>query len=435
MPLQRERFLTPEDLRHGERIAIYGAGGKGRTALARILATVPVRFEFFIDSFSAGEVDERPVLQLDDAAARLDRQTHVIVASQFWQEIVDQLEARGIRHYSIYDPNLDLLASQQQLFACIVRGVAALEKFGAVYERPGDLPEGARLLVLHESAAYTPLNLPGTCWEGRLEPGDPALPQRYAALPNHDILALIPASIHHHAFFQRMLTALPGGTDVLLHSRHPRKALAYVAEDCGTVFIPVPKCASTSLMRRIKEVSRDSGRDTGVNRGIVHGFSSPHDDYQYIDLDAFPFSRYFTFSFVRDPVQRLRSLYWNRNKEGPWLHSHIKGGVDPSIEEFAEFVIACPDGLADVHFESQHRLLTDSHGRLVADFVGSIENFHADWERLTQAHPVLGRVAHLNRSMRRAAMPEITQELRERLEARYALDYRLLPPLAGKATP
>jgi hypothetical protein len=92
-------------------------------------------------------------------------------------------------------------------------------------------------------------------------------------------------------------------------------------------------------------------------------------------LEALAGSSVLRFFVWRDPVERLRSAYWDKIRLG---HDHspewdqwraairdafsMQPDQEISFDRFAEFVCALPDHLRDPHFMSQHRLV-------LADFV------------------------------------------------------------------
>ena len=96
---------------------------------------------------------------------------------------------------------------------------------------------------------------------------------------------------------------------------------------------------------------------------------------------------YFKFAFVRNPWDRLVSCYCNKlSKYGRGL----KLPVDKDIElypgmpfaDFVEAVHTIPDSEANIHFQSQYKVICGSGGDrpILADFVGRYENLQADFD-------------------------------------------------------
>jgi hypothetical protein len=95
---------------------------------------------------------------------------------------------------------------------------------------------------------------------------------------------------------------------------------------------------------------------------------------------------YFKFAFVRNPWDRLVSLYWDKfakNGPGVRLPEHVEVVLYPGMPfaEFVEAVYAIPDRDANIHFKSQYRTICGP-GRdkpVMADFIGRFENLAADF--------------------------------------------------------
>lgn len=95
---------------------------------------------------------------------------------------------------------------------------------------------------------------------------------------------------------------------------------------------------------------------------------------EYVDLgyvDAATFDRYFKFSFVRNPWDRLVSEYRYLGFDGKTPFSTF---VKESLAETDEY--------SDIarHVCPQIDFLTDAGGKLVVDFVGRFESFNDDFD-------------------------------------------------------
>jgi hypothetical protein len=110
-------------------------------------------------------------------------------------------------------------------------------------------------------------------------------------------------------------------------------------------------------------------------------------------ISADDFSRYFKFSFVRNPWSRILSEYRYRN-----YFKHL------SFRDFVLNKLPKP-GWDDKyrHVMPQYDMLHDDQGNLLVDFVGRFENLQADFDtvcrRLEIAH---SKVPHQNKSDKRS---------------------------------
>lgn len=92
---------------------------------------------------------------------------------------------------------------------------------------------------------------------------------------------------------------------------------------------------------------------------------------------------HFKFAFVRNPWDRLLSCYLQKIVSDPLIVRRKQMNLNPPgterfysgmpFAEFVEAVHATPDEKANSHFRSQHTVVCDPQGRVMADFVGRFE--------------------------------------------------------------
>jgi chondroitin 4-sulfotransferase 11 len=149
------------------------------------------------------------------------------------------------------------------------------------------------------------------------------------------------------------------------------------------------------------------------------------------------YEEYFKFAFVRNPWDRLVSCYCNK------LSGHGRGlklPADNDIElypgmpfaEFVEAVHAIPDSEANIHFESQHKVICGSGGDkpILTDFVGRFENLKSDFyvvaKRIGGSQNL--ELPHILRSRRRKSRPYTDfydHRLRDLVRERYQDDIEI----------
>lgn len=160
------------------------------------------------------------------------------------------------------------------------------------------------------------------------------------------------------------------------------------------VFIRIFKTGSTSVAEMLLPYARWRERAAyghGLTKRAIVGFNLltglQHNGMKHITgyhkfakarevrakLGAERFDRYFSFSFVRNPYDRLVSLYFHlkRLTQHP-LHEKVKGMEFPDYVEWG--LEQSPDLLLDS--------LTDADGRLLLDHVGRLETFAADVQQV-----------------------------------------------------
>lgn len=147
---------------------------------------------------------------------------------------------------------------------------------------------------------------------------------------------------------------------------HPRRYYLFV--DRELAYISTAKVACTSLKTVMME-------PYGIHKRVHNAW--PH---IYLDALAEEHQGFFTFSFVRNPFDRLVSGY--RDKIFAKASDVAFYGDIPTNISFATFVhevVKRPDCLLNGHFQSQYYKLYQD-GKLLVDYLGRFENLDADWQ-------------------------------------------------------
>lgn len=171
------------------------------------------------------------------------------------------------------------------------------------------------------------------------------------------------------------------------------------------IYLAVPRVATKSVRAVIADLL---GIKTNVS---MYAVSFPHVDKNRIREH---YADYFKFGFVRDPWDRVASVYFGKVRPGKyvlylprltmlpiritWFYTllsklgkdrvstpFLKGPLitpDISFDEFVALVANTADADLDPHLRAQHTFLTDDQGRLIPDFVGRSENIGEDFEKV-----------------------------------------------------
>ena len=134
-----------------------------------------------------------------------------------------------------------------------------------------------------------------------------------------------------------------------------------------TIFIHIPKTAGVSLAKAIYgDVTLEGHRSFYFNSIALN-----------IKNEV-----YFSFSFVRNPFDRLYSAYKFLNEGG--MNHLDKLAFQTHLSEFEDFEDLILNGLNKkliyqiTHFIPQHEYLCDKSGSILVDFIGRFENLDKD---------------------------------------------------------
>lgn len=173
-----------------------------------------------------------------------------------------------------------------------------------------------------------------------------------------------------------------------------------ICREFNCLFVHIPKTAGQSVEQFFMDrlhLDWDRDRETLLlqsngdrSRGtekLAHLSASEYVECGYVSREEY--SRYFKFSFVRNPWSRILSEYRYRN-----YFSH---------RSFRDFVLnKLPQpGWDDKyrHVMPQYDMLHDRHGNLLVDFVGRFESLQQDFDAVCEKLGITGSgLPHRNRS-------------------------------------
>jgi hypothetical protein len=136
-------------------------------------------------------------------------------------------------------------------------------------------------------------------------------------------------------------------------------------------------------------------------------------------------SRYFSFSFVRNPWDRLVSVYSRPDPD--MVEQAQAAGIDLLGLPFDQFLDRVGK-TSHIHVLPQHEFITDSSGRPLVDLVGRFESLQGDFKGLCRTLGAACELPHANASAARRAADYrsyYTSETKAIVAQRYATDVRL----------
>ncbi len=165
-----------------------------------------------------------------------------------------------------------------------------------------------------------------------------------------------------------------------LRSRPYDPPVYFRSKNHQLIYVVNPKCGCSSIKNAIMV-------DNGIKLNTEH-YDNIHAvgrDYNFEVSNPTPYLNHHFFSFVRNPFDRIRSLYINKFldytkiSQSKFEYKIYLGGILKQDDDFASFIkkiSIIPRRLADRHFKSQTQLLYHESPKL--DFIGKLETFESD---------------------------------------------------------
>lgn len=204
--------------------------------------------------------------------------------------------------------------------------------------------------------------------------------------------------------------------DQIARQRETRSASSYKPfDDKQAIFVHIPKCAGIA-----------------VNHALFGNLAGGHTTLDhYIDIfEPGAFQRYFKFTFVRNPWDRLVSAYHFLKAGGMnrWDKDFYARELS-HLPDFRSFVLEWlkPDKLyRHHHFTPQYHYLFDRYFKVGVDYIGQLENIESDFSEVARCIGTVADLGRANRSRRSDYKDYYDQETREHVALVYAADISLL---------
>lgn len=196
---------------------------------------------------------------------------------------------------------------------------------------------------------------------------------------------------------------------VLIYKYHGTYSrIAYIVNlEKKVLYLFNPKVASSSIKASMLQLEKP---EYNVDYNRVHTETLPWTK-NITDKNRFRnyYKKYFKFTFVRNPYERLVSCYENKyhtdkksvGKTLCGLHfdSYLLGilKTDRGFSNFVIRVCLIPDRLADEHFRSQYFQFYTEDGKCLADYIGHFENVETEYEIIRQKYG-FEKLPHYNKA-------------------------------------
>lgn len=182
------------------------------------------------------------------------------------------------------------------------------------------------------------------------------------------------------------------------------------------IFIHIPKVAGISIEQTLFKEK--------VGHQKVNSF---------LKEDKDKFKNYFSFSFVRNPYDRLASAYFFLKNGG--RNEYDKKWSDANLvnfHSFKEFIYALKSPLIQkqmnsiIHFHSQSSFVCDEDGKLAVNYIGKFENIEEDFKYVCNKIGVKCTLLHENKTTKKKDYSEYyTIEMKNIVYDVYKNDFEL----------
>lgn len=197
-----------------------------------------------------------------------------------------------------------------------------------------------------------------------------------------------------------------------IHLLNDKENLLYSFKNTKTVFIHIPKTAGISLINAIY----------GDVKGGGH-----RSFYFYKYIFGAELKEFFSFSFVRNPYQRIYSAY-NYLKSGG-INLHDKKAFKMHLYKYKNFKDFILNGLNQkiikeiIHFTPQSNFICDSSDNILIDFVGKFEYLSKDINHIENRMNLSLSLPYLNKS--KSNNDIFDDEVRSKIFDIYKRDFKI----------
>jgi len=198
------------------------------------------------------------------------------------------------------------------------------------------------------------------------------------------------------------------------------------------LFIHIPKTAGTSIEKTLDIYGdwRKENREILFGRiesGELKNIGLKTDFLQHVtiaeaqEISCIP-QDYFSFSFIRNPWDRMVSIYSNPDNNLVWKARRM--GIDLLDLSFEEFVLEI-GRINHVHLTEQYKFICDEQYRLQVDFLGRFENLLEDYSIICEKVGLNTQFTHANKSEHLSYKNYYNANTKRIIEDRYEADIEL----------
>lgn len=208
------------------------------------------------------------------------------------------------------------------------------------------------------------------------------------------------------------------------------KAYIMISHSYRCIFVEIPKTGSTSIKALIGHPPKSHLNICQIQYNMMHNWTHyggrknrilaslylllPEKKRNEIGIKQF--ETYFKFGFVRNPWDRVVSLYLR--KQGLQMSEKM------SFDEFVQWIqYSSSTCIHPVPHVNQLDWLVDPHGNVLVDFIGRFERLNDDWNIISEKLKIRKDLPHKNSNPRQKHYTEYyTRKTRTVIEGKFKRD-------------
>lgn len=198
---------------------------------------------------------------------------------------------------------------------------------------------------------------------------------------------------------------------------------AVISHKHRCIFIHIPKTAGSSIEDVIWPGDRTEadlwmGISNGRNKYQTGGLQHLLARQIFDEVGPASFSRYFKFTIVRNPFDRLVSQYAYTIKHRPDLRQLLGIDADASFSEYVDRIYFEPH----VQWRPQTDFILDDDGMSLVDFIGRFERIEADCKTIFDRLGIKAELPVTNKGSRSDYRDYYDKQTKEKVESIYSND-------------
>jgi hypothetical protein len=202
-----------------------------------------------------------------------------------------------------------------------------------------------------------------------------------------------------------------------------------VSQQLKCIFVHIPKTGGTSIETALGMFGNWKVENCETLFGLIQSAEIEEKKFlsHFLQHLTFPeiqslvpgWGGFFSFSFVRNPWDRMVSVYSNPD---PNMIMHAKSdGIELQGISFHDFLLNT-EKIQQIHLLEQHKFILDQQKRALVHFIGKFENLERDFKNVCQSLGIERQLPHCRKSQHRHYRDYYTAETREIVTQRYQQD-------------